>query len=35
VEDLGGDDVNGRYLGGRRDGLKASGLGHIVIARRA
>jgi len=34
VEDLGGDDVNRRYLGSRRDGLTASGVGRIVIARR-
>jgi len=34
VEDLGGDDVNRRYLKSRRDGLTASGVGRIVIARR-
>jgi len=35
IEDLGGDEVNRRYLGSRRDGLTASGVGRIVIARRA
>jgi len=35
VEDLGGDEVNRRYLGSRRDGLTASGVGRIVIARRS
>jgi len=34
IEDLGGDEVNRRYLGSRRDGLTASGVGRIVIARR-
>ena len=34
IEDLGGDDVDRRYLGSRRDGLTASGVGRIVIARR-
>lgn len=33
IEDLAGDDVNRRYLGSRRDGLTASGVGRIVIAR--
>lgn len=34
VEDLAGSDVNRRYLKSRRDGLTASGVGRIVIARR-
>jgi methyltransferase (TIGR00027 family) len=34
IEDLGGEDVNARYLAGRSDGLKAGSVGHIVIARR-
>jgi methyltransferase (TIGR00027 family) len=34
VEDLGGDEINARYLGNREDGLKAGSVGHIVVARR-
>lgn len=34
VEDLGGDDINERYLANRSDGLKARGIGRIAIARR-
>ena len=34
VEDLGGDEINERYLANRSDGLKARGIGRIAIARR-
>lgn len=34
VEDLGGEEVNARYLAGRADGLKAGSIGRIVVARR-
>jgi hypothetical protein len=34
VEDLGGEDINARYLNDRNDGLKAGTVGHVVIARR-
>jgi methyltransferase (TIGR00027 family) len=34
VEDLGGDEINARYLGNRSDGLKARSIGRIAIARR-
>lgn len=33
VQDLGADEINGRYLAGRQDGLKAGGVGRIVLAR--
>jgi methyltransferase (TIGR00027 family) len=35
VEDLGGDEINERYLANRSDGLKARGIGRIAIARRS
>jgi len=35
VEDLGGDEINERYLANRSDGLKARGIGRIAIARKA
>jgi hypothetical protein len=35
VEDLGGDEINERYLANRRDGLEARGIGRIAIARKA
>jgi methyltransferase (TIGR00027 family) len=34
VEDLGGDEINDRYLANRSDGLKARGIGRIAVARR-
>ena len=34
VEDLGGDEINERYLANRRDGLEARGVGRIAIARK-
>jgi methyltransferase (TIGR00027 family) len=34
VVDLGGDEINARYLANRADGLKAGSVGHILIARR-
>ncbi len=34
VDDLGGDEINERYLANRSDGLKARGIGRIAIARR-
>lgn len=34
VEDLGGDEINDRYLANRSDGLKARGIGRIAIARK-
>jgi methyltransferase (TIGR00027 family) len=34
VEDLGGDEINERYLAKRTDGLKARSIGRIAIARR-
>jgi methyltransferase (TIGR00027 family) len=34
VEDLGGDEINERYLANRSDGLKARGIGRIAIARK-
>lgn len=34
VEDLGGDEINARYLADRSDGLKARSIGRIAIARR-
>ena len=34
VEDLGGDDINDRYLANRNDGLKARSVGRIAIARK-
>ena len=34
VEDLGGDDINSRYLAYRDDGLQARSIGRIAIARK-
>ena len=35
VDDLGGDEINGRYLANRSDGLQARGIaGRIAIARK-
>ena len=34
IDDLGPAEIDGRYLAGRRDGLKAGSVGRIVIARR-
>ena len=34
VEDLGGDEINERYLANRTDGLKARSIGRIAVARR-
>jgi methyltransferase (TIGR00027 family) len=34
VEDLGGDEINSRYLAHRIDGLRARNIGRIAIARR-
>jgi methyltransferase (TIGR00027 family) len=33
VEDLGGDDINSRYLANRSDGLQSRNVGRIAIAR--
>ncbi|HEY1302631.1 MAG TPA: class I SAM-dependent methyltransferase [Vicinamibacterales bacterium] len=34
VDDLGGDEINRRYLAGRDDGLQSGSVGRIVVARR-
>jgi methyltransferase (TIGR00027 family) len=34
VEDLGGDEINARYLANRTDGLQSRNVGRIAIARR-
>jgi O-methyltransferase involved in polyketide biosynthesis len=34
IEDLGADEINARYLAGRRDGLKTASIGHIVTTRK-
>jgi methyltransferase (TIGR00027 family) len=34
VEDLGGDEINSRYLANRTDGLQSRNVGRIAIARR-
>ena len=34
VEDLGGDEINSRYLANRSDGLQSRNVGRIAIARR-
>ena len=34
IDDLGGDEINDRYLADRDDGLQSGSVGRIVIARR-
>ena len=34
VEDLGGDEINSRYLANRTDGLQSRNVGRIAIARK-
>jgi methyltransferase (TIGR00027 family) len=34
VEDLGGDDINSRYLANRTDGLQSRNVGRIAVARK-
>jgi len=34
IDDLGGDEINARYLANRHDGLQSRGIGRIAIARK-
>jgi len=34
VEDLGGEEINSRYLANRADGLQSRNVGRIAIARK-
>lgn len=34
IEDLGPEQLDGRYCAGRRDGLRVGRLGHVVLARK-
>ena len=33
ITDLGGDELNAKYLSNRSDGLKARSIGRVVVAR--